>query len=141
MLSDMKAGVLALVLAAAVATAGAVQQAPSAVSAWVAAPAAGATSAVAYVVVNNPTMYDIYITAASTDAAGSVELRAPAAGGGEPAVVKEFAVPAYGSTAAEAAAPHLRLVDVKRPLKAGDTVALTLQTDGGVTLKVAATVK
>lgn len=141
MLGGMKAGVFALVLAVALSTSGAAQQAPSAVSAWVAAPAAGATSAVAYVAINNPTMYDIYITAASTDAAGSVELRQPGAGGGEAAVVPEFAVPAYGSTAAEAAAPHLRLVDVKRPLKAGDTVALTLQTDGGVTLKVAATVK
>lgn len=141
MLSGMRAGVFVLVLAAATVAAAGAQPAPSVVSAWVAAPAAGATSAVAYVAVNNPTMYDIYITAASTDAAGSVELRMPGAGGGEPAVVKEFTVPAYGSTAAEAAAPHLRLADLKRPLKAGDTVALTLQTDGGVTLKVAATVK
>lgn len=137
----MKAGVFALVVAVATSIVAGAQQAPAAVSAWVAAPAAGATSAVAYVAVNNPTMYDIYVTGASSDAAGSVELRAPGAGGAEPAVVKEFTVPAYGSTAAEAAAPHLRLVDLKRPLKAGDSVALTLQTDGGVALKVAATVK
>lgn len=137
----MKAGVFALVVAAATSIVVAAQPAPTAVSAWIPAPAAGATSVVAYVAVNNPTMYDIYITAASSDAAGSVELRGPAAGGAEPPVVKEFTVPAYGSTAAEAAAPHLRLVELKRPLKAGDTVALTLQTDGGVTLKVAAMVK
>lgn len=137
----MKAGVFALVVAAASVIVAGAQPAPTAVSAWIPAPAAGATSAVAYVVVNNPTMYDIYITAASSDAAASVELRAPGTGGGEPAVVKEFAVPAYGSTAAEATAPHLRLVGVTRAIKAGDTVALTLLTDGGVTLKVAATVK
>ncbi|MEZ5289538.1 MAG: copper chaperone PCu(A)C [Vicinamibacterales bacterium] len=118
-----------------------VQQAPKAVSAWVAAPAAGADAAVAYVAIENPTMYDIYITAATTDAAKTVELRAGATGGGEPAVVTEFTVPAYGSTAAEQAAPHLRLVQLTRPLAAGDTVQLTLTTDGGVALNVAAPVK
>jgi periplasmic copper chaperone A len=114
---------------------------PSAVSAWVQAPAAGATTAVAYVAINNPTMYDIYITSASADLAGKVEFRAGAARGAEPAVVAEFPVPAYGSTAAEPTAPHLRLVDLKKPLAAGDTVQLTIITDGGVSMKVSAPVK
>ncbi len=119
----------------------AAQPAPSAVSAWVAAPAAGATTASAFVEVANPTMYDIYITGATSDAAPKVELRAGASGGAEPAVVAEFAVPAYGGTAAAATAPHLRLVGLSRPLTPGDTVQLTLTTDGGVTLKVAAPVR
>jgi periplasmic copper chaperone A len=114
---------------------------PSALSAWVAAPAAGATSAVAYVAVDNPTMYDIYITAATADVAAKVELRAPGAGGAEASVVPEFPVPAYGSTAAQPSAPHLRLVDLKKPLAAGDTVQLTLTTDGGLALTVSAPVK
>jgi copper(I)-binding protein len=117
------------------------QQTPSAVSGWVQAPASGATSAVAYVALNNPTMYDIYITSATADLAASVEFRAASAAGAEPAVVKEFIVPAYGSTAADASAPHLRLLGLKRPLVAGDTVQLTVLTDGGITLKVAAPVK
>jgi copper(I)-binding protein len=33
------------------------------------------------------------------------------------------------------------LMDLKRPLKAGETVELTLRTDGGITLKVSAAVK
>lgn len=119
----------------------AAQPAPSAVSAWVAAPAAGATSASAYVEVSNPTMYEIYITGATSDAAPKVELRAGASGGAEPAVVAEFPVPAYGGTAAAATAPHLRLVGLTRPLTPGDTVQLTLTTDGGATLKVAAPVR
>ncbi len=119
----------------------AAQPAPSAVSAWVAVPAAGATTASAYVEISNPTMYEIYITGAATDAAAKVELRAGAAGGAEPAVVPEFAVPAYGGTQAAATAPHLRLVGLSRPLAAGDTVQLTLTTDGGATLKVAAPVR
>jgi copper(I)-binding protein len=130
-----------LVLAAAAPSLPAQQKDPSAVSAWVEAPAPGATFARAFVAVDNPTMYDIYITSATADAAGTVELRAGAAGAAEPAVVKEFSVPAYGSTAADASAPHLRLLDLKRPLKAGDTVQLALTTDGGLALKVAAPVK
>lgn len=114
---------------------------PSAVSAWVAAPASGATWAAAYVEVSNPTMYEIYVTGATADAAPKVELRGTVSGDGEPPVVPEFPVPAYGSTSAAKGAPHLRLVGLSRPLKAGDTVALTLTTDGGLSLKVAATVK
>ena len=119
----------------------AAQPAPSAASAWVAVPAAGASMASAYVEISNPTMYEIYITGATTDAAARVELRAGASGGAEPAVVPEFPVPAYGSTQAAATAPHLRLVGLSRPLAPGDTVQLTLTTDGGATLKVAAPVR
>lgn len=119
----------------------AAQPAPSAVSAWVAVPVAGATATAAYVEVSNPTMYEIYITAATSDAATTVELRAAAAGGAEPAVVPEFPVPAYGGTVAAATAPHLRLIGLTKPLAAGDIVQLTLTTDGGATLKVAAAVR
>lgn len=120
---------------------GVAQPTVSAVSAWVATPAPGATSATAYIQLTNPTMYDVYITAATADVAAKVEFRAGASGGAEPRPVAEFAVPAYGSTEAAATAPHLRLVDLTRPLAAGDTVQLTLTTDGGVQLKVAAAVR
>jgi len=115
---------------------------PSAVTAWVAVPAAGATSTAAYVEVNNPTMYDIYVVSATADGtAAKVELRGPTAAGAEAPVVTEFPVPAYGSISAAADAPHLRLLDLSRPLKAGDAVALVLTTDGGLKLKVSAGVK
>ena len=70
-----------------------------------------------------------------------MELRAGAVGTAELSVVAEFTVPSYGSTQAAATAPHLRLLDLKRPLAAGDTVHLTLTTDAGMTLKVAAVVR
>jgi copper(I)-binding protein len=127
-------------LALAIPRAAAAQPAVKAVSAWVAVPAAGATTADAFVEVANPTMYEIYVTGATADLAASVELRG-AAKGGEAPVVTDFAVPAYGSVDAVASAPHLRLVNLSRALKAGDTVALTLTTDGGAQLKVAAIVK
>ena len=69
-----RASIAALLLLVAVATAArpmamAQPKEPSAVEAWVAAPAAGATSAAAYVEVNNPTMYDIFIVKATADGA------------------------------------------------------------------------
>ncbi|MGD9904846.1 MAG: copper chaperone PCu(A)C [Vicinamibacterales bacterium] len=118
--------------------AGAQGKEPTAVSAWVAAPAAGATSAVAYVEITNPTMYEIFVVSATADAAGKVELRGA---GADAPVVTEFPVQAYGSTAAEAGAPHLRLLELKKPLAAGDAVALVLTTDSGVQMKVSATVR
>jgi copper(I)-binding protein len=114
----------------------------TAVSAWIAAPAAGATDAVAYVEINNPTMYDIFVLSATAPAtAGKVELRAAATAGAEPAVVTEFPVPSYGSTSAAVGAPHLRLLGLTRPLKAGDAVALTLTINDGTVLKVSAQVR
>ncbi len=131
--------VLGLVLIAA--TSAPAQTTPSAVSAWVAVPAAGATATAAYVEVKNPSMYDIYVVSATSDASASVELRDAAKGGAEPAVIKELTVPAFGSTEAAVTAPHLRLVGLGKPLAAGDTVALVLKTDTGDTLKVSAVVR
>jgi len=117
------------------------QPTASAVSAWVAAPQAGATWASAYVELKNPGMYDLFVVSATSDASASVELRAAAKGGGESAVVPEFTVPAYGGVDAVATGPHLRLVGLTRPLAVGDTVALDVKTDGGVSLRVSATVR
>ncbi len=119
---------------------GMAQQKPvTAADGWVQAPKAGETTAAAFVIVRNPTMYDVYVTAATTDAAGSVELR-QAATGAPAKPVQRITVPAYESIIMGADGAHLLLKDLKRPLKAGDTVSLTLTTDQGV-LKVAAVVK
>ncbi|MEP7117515.1 MAG: copper chaperone PCu(A)C [Acidobacteriota bacterium] len=136
-----RVGLFTLVLGLVMSAAGSAQTSPSAVSAWVAVPAAGATWADAYVELKNPSMYEIFVVLATSDASASVELRAAAAGTADPAVTREIAVPAYGSTDAAASAPHLRLVGLTKPLAAGDSVAITLKTDGGDTLKVAATVR
>ena len=117
------------------------QKPVTASKAWVKAPASGETGAAAFVTVENPGMYDIYVTSASTDAAGMVQLRAPGAGGGPPAAIKEAVVPAYDSLEMKPTGTHLWLTDLKRPLKAGDTIALVLVTDSGVTLQVQADVR
>ena len=115
------------------------QAQPSASEAWVAAPAAGATSAVGYVSIDNPTMYEIYVVGVSSEAAGSVEIvqGTPEA----PTVVKELAVASFGGVALKPGGMFLRLSGLKKPLAAGDQVPLVLTTDSGVTMKVTAEVR
>ena len=111
-------------------------------SGWVNTPAAGETTATAFVDVDNPTMYDVYLVSAAADVAGNVEFR-DTSQAGDPLgqVRKTITVPAYGSIAMDPKGLHLLLTDLKRPLKGGDVVSLTLTTDGGVMLQVSASVK
>ena len=111
------------------------QPSPTASDAWIAAPADGTTTAAAYVTVSNPTMYDIYIASASSDAAGKIELREGNAS------ASTLTVPSYGSLEMKPGGSSLLLADLKRALKAGEKVELKLQTDGGVNLTIEAIVK
>ena len=113
------------------------QDAPKASSGWVKLPAAGATSTEAYVVVQNPGMYAIYLLTASSDVAGSVEIRQT----GKDAALEEVTVPAYGSIDMDAKGVHLLLKDLKKPLAEGDKVSVTLVTELSLKLQVDAVVK
>ena len=115
------------------------QSNPGVSEAWVAEPAAGATSADAYAVIDNPTMYEVFVVGVTADAAGSAEIVEGSADTAK--AIKELPVPAYGRAELKPGAIRIRLKDLKKPLKAGDTVALTLTTDGGVTMKVSAEVR
>ena len=110
------------------------QPAITASDAWITESAADGTAA-AYLSISNPTMYDIYVVEATSAAAGKIELRSR----DKPA--KELTVPAYGSLELTPEGPHLLLMDVKKALRAGDYVTLTLMTDGGVTIVTSAVVK
>jgi len=115
------------------------QSNPSVSDAWVAEPAAGATTADAYAVVENPSMYEVFVVSVTADAAGAAEIVEGPADGAK--TVKELSVPAYGRAELKPGAVRIRLKDLKKPLKAGDTVALALTTDGGTTMKVSAEVR
>jgi copper(I)-binding protein len=115
------------------------QKPVTASKAWVKAPASGESGAAAFVTVENPGMYDIYVTSASTDAAGTVQLRAPGAGGGPPATIKEAVVPAYDSLEMKPR-HHLWLTD-QAAAEAGDTITLVVVIDSGATLQVQAEVR
>lgn len=95
---------------------------------------AGANASV-YVVINNPTMYDIYVMSATSDVAGKVELYS------NDKPVDNMTVAAYGSLTLKAGGMFLRLSDMKRELKAGESIAVTMMTDGGVAIAASAVVK
>jgi copper(I)-binding protein len=90
-------------------------------------------AATVYGTVNNPTMYDVYVVSGKSDAAAKVELLDE--------VVTALTVPAYGSLELKAGGPRVRLSGVKGQLKAGDQLKLTLETDGGIPIAIAAVVK
>jgi copper(I)-binding protein len=105
---------------------------PTASDAW--AQVSGSAVAV-YATVNNPSMYDIYLVSGKSDAAAKIELL----DGDKP--VTSITVPAYGSAELKPGAMFVRLSELKGELKAGDEVKLTLETDGGVAIAIAAILK
>ena len=109
---------------------------------WVKLPAAADTQAMAFATVENPTSYVVYVVKATADVAGNVELRDGSLAGDASLKPAEFlTAPAYESLTMGPKGGHLMLLDLKRPLKEGDTVAITLTTDSGEALQVRATVK
>ena len=105
---------------------------PTASDAW--AHVSGSAVAV-YAIVNNPSMYDVYIVSAKSDTAAKIELL----NGEKP--VTSITVPAYGSAELKPGAMFVRLSELKGEPKAGDEVTLTLETDGGFAIPLAAVVK
>jgi len=108
------------------------QAAPTASEATV---VTGDAAASVYLTINNPTMYDVYVMSATSDAAGKVELLS----GDKP--VESMTVAAYGSLTLKSGGMFLRLSDLKRALKAGDKVTVTMVTDGGIEIAATALVK
>lgn len=106
-------------------------------SGWVKLPAAGATEAQAFLSIDNPTQYDVFLQRAASDVAGSVEFRA--AGKAEPLTF--VTVPAYESLEMDAKGTYLLLRDLKKPLTPGATVPISLTNDRGTALTFEAVVK
>jgi periplasmic copper chaperone A len=107
------------------------------ISGWVKLPAAGATEAQAYLVIDNPTQYDVFLQKASSDAAGAVEFRAA----GKPDPLTFVTVTAYESLEMSPKGTYLLLRDLKKPLTAGGTVPISVTTDRGTPLMIEAVVK
>jgi copper(I)-binding protein len=83
-------------------------------------------------------MYAIYLVSATSDMAGKVEFRDASQG---PQGLKDVTVDAYGTTYMSPKGIHMYFSDLKRPLKEGDTVSITLTTELGVMVEVSALVK
>lgn len=108
------------------------QKDPTAADAW--AQISGATVAV-YATVNNPTMYDVYLVSARSDAAAKIEWL----DGEKP--LTSITVPAYGSAELKPGAMFVRLSELKRELKVGEEVRLIVETDEGVSIEITAILK
>ena len=106
-------------------------------SGWVKLPAPGATQAEAYLVIDNPTAYDVSLQKPLSDVAGAVEIREA----GKPAALDFLTVPAYGGLEMSAKTSYLVLRDLKKPLAEGVTVSISVMTDSGAPLSVQAVVK
>ena len=87
-----------------------------------------------YATINNPGMYDAYVQSGTSDA-GKVELR----DGGKP--TSNILVPSFGAVELKAGGPYVLITGLKGQPKAGDTIKLTLNTDGGAALAIAAVIK
>ena len=95
-----------------------------------------------YATLTNPTMYDAYVQSGTSEA-GKVELRegdpSTPLGAGKPA--ETITIPSFGSVELKAGGPFVLVSELKAQPKAGDTITVTLQTDGGAAITVAAIVK
>ena len=118
----------------------ATQKVVSASDAWVKLPATGETTTTAFAVIDNPTMYDVYLVAASSPVAADVVF-GDASTAGKEAPVKEVTAPAYGKTELTPQGVHLVLKGLKRTLKAGEAVTITIVTDNGATIDLSASVR
>ena len=87
-----------------------------------------------YATLNNPSMYDAYVQSAKSDA-GKAELRE----GDKP--TSNITIPAFGSVELTAGGTFVPVTGLKSQPKAGDTITVTLETDGGAAIAVAAVVK
>jgi copper(I)-binding protein len=119
---------------------GAAQRTARALEGWVKAPAEGAAETAAFVAIENGTMYDIYLVGAESDAADVVELR-QAVKGGTSTVAKDVTVPAFDRLNMSPEGVYVRLGGLKRPLKPGDAVTVSILVDNSAPLSVLATVK
>ena len=87
-----------------------------------------------YATLSNPTMYDAYVESGTSDA-GTVELREGNA------KASTFTIPSFGSVELKAGGPFVLVTDLKSQMKAGDTIKVTLNTDGGAAIAIAAVIK
>ena len=108
------------------------QKDPTASDAWA---ETGDRAMLVYATITNPSMYDVYVVSAKSASATKAELWVV----DKP--VTSLTVPAYGSLELKRGEARVRLFGLKGELKEGDVVNVTLETDGGVSIELAAVIK
>ncbi len=111
---------------------------------WARATPGGATSGAVYMTIDNKSNAADRLTGAESDAAMTSQIHEMKVAGG---VMKMreisggLAVPANGAVALKPGGYHLMLIGLKKPLKAGETVQLTLTFEKAGKVAVSAPVK
>jgi periplasmic copper chaperone A len=105
---------------------------------WIKLPADGETGAQAFANINNPGMYDAYVVSGTTDVAEKIELRDAKKGN---AAADDVTLVHYETTSLNASGQYLFLSGLKRPLKEGEKVWISLKLDTNETVDIEATVK
>lgn len=110
---------------------------------WVRPVESPALSTAAYFMLHNATESDVTLVAVESEAAGSAELHESRLEEGLMRMrpVDEIHVAAHGHVDLAPGGLHVMLLDVHRPLAAGDTVGVTLHFDDGSTLVETLTVQ
>ena len=129
---------IAAALAAGLAAGVHAQEKLAAADAWIALPADGQTTAMVFATINNPGMYDVYIVSGTTEVAEKIELHDLKRG---PGAIDDVTLIHYDTTRLDATGKYLLLSGLKRPLKEGEKIKLTLKLDTSDTLEVEAAVK
>ncbi len=105
---------------------------PTASDAWA---EQGDRALLVYATISNPTMYDVYIVAASSPVAEKAELWE------KDKLATTLTVPAFGALELARGEARIRMSGIKRQLKVGETADVTLETDSGDKIALAAVIK
>jgi copper(I)-binding protein len=111
--------------------------------AWVRSVPPSSRVAAAYLLIKNDSDKTMYLESAETSAAADAEIHRMSETGGMMTMesVSVVPVPAHGQAVLEPGGYHLMLIGLKKPLRLGDKVRLTLRFRGKYKLAVAATVR
>lgn len=110
---------------------------------WIAVPPNGARVAAGYMTIRNAASEEDTLVSASSSVAAYVEIHEMGMEGGmmRMRALKQVEAPAEGVVALAPGGLHLMLIDVRTPLKSGDTVPLTLMFERAGMVEVVASVR
>ncbi|MBL8143147.1 MAG: copper chaperone PCu(A)C [Acidobacteria bacterium] len=111
--------------------------------AWVRTPAPSVPMTAGYLTIDNPSDHDVTLVAATSIAAGRIELHEMRDENGRASMrmVDKVVIPARGSVALAPGGLHLMLIGMPKALVAGDEVPITLHMSNGTVAVARATVR
>jgi len=112
-------------------------------AAWIAEAPPTSNVMVGYMTINNPDAEAIDIISAKSDIYSSIEFHETLHEDGMAKMVRHDSlhVPAHGSMELKRGGKHLMLFNPNKPLKAGDTVSITLTTENNTSKTITVDVK